>query len=63
MRNSSHYLYLTSVFVLLGLLRYLQVALVFKKSGDPTHVLLTDHFLQATLAAWVLSFIILIYLI
>jgi decaprenyl-phosphate phosphoribosyltransferase len=62
-RSGSQYLYLTSVFVLLGLLRYLQVALVFKKSGDPTHVLLTDHFLQATLAAWLLSFIIIIYLI
>lgn len=31
----SQYLYLTSVFVLLGLLRYIQIAVVDKKSGDP----------------------------
>ena len=29
-------LYLTSVFVLLGLLRYIQLAVVDKRSGDPT---------------------------
>ena len=31
----SGYLYLTSVFVLLGLLRYIQIAVVDQKSGDP----------------------------
>lgn len=30
------YLYLTSIFVLLGLLRYIQIAVVDQKSGDPT---------------------------
>ena len=34
------YLYLTSVFVLVGLLRYIQIAVVDKKSGDPTKVIL-----------------------
>ena len=56
------YLYLTTVFVLLGLLRYLQKALVDQQTGDPTRVLLTDRFTQLVVAAWVVSFLVLIYL-
>ena len=37
-------LYLTSVFVLLGLLRYIQITVVDKRSGDPTKVILHDRF-------------------
>ncbi len=40
------YLYLTSVFVLVGLLRYIQIAVVDKRSGDPTKVMLHDRFMQ-----------------
>ena len=56
------YLYLTTVFVLLGLLRYLQKALVDQQTGDPTRVLLTDRFTQLVVAAWGVSFLVLIYL-
>lgn len=56
------YLYLTSVFVLLGLLRYIQLAVVDKKSGDPTKVLLRDRFTQLIVLAWGLSFLVIIYL-
>lgn len=58
----SQYLYLTSVFVLLGLLRYIQIAVVDKKSGDPVKVALTDHFSQLIVAAWLVTFLIMIYL-
>ena len=37
------YLYLTSVFVLVGLLRYIQIAVVDQKSGDPTKIILRDR--------------------
>lgn len=57
------YLYLTTVFVLLGLLRYIQIAVVDEKSGDPTKVILHDHFSQMVVAAWVLTFLIMIYII
>lgn len=57
------YLYLTFVFVLLGLLRYIQIAVVDKKSGDPTKVILHDHFSQMIVVAWVLSFLLMIYVI
>ena len=57
-RFDTPYLYLTFVFVLLGLLRYIQIAVVDKKSGDPTKVILHDHFSQMIVVAWVLSFMI-----
>ena len=58
----SHYLYLTSAFVILGLLRYLQLALVDEKTGDPTKVLLHDRFTQCVVLGWGISFLIIIYL-
>ncbi len=59
---SSPYLYLTSIFVLLGLLRYIQIAVVDQKSGDPTKIILHDHFTQLIVVLWGLSFLFLIYL-
>lgn len=55
------YLYLTSVFVLLGLLRYIQLAVVDEESGDPTKIILKDHFTQLVVFAWLVSFMIIIY--
>lgn len=56
------YLYLTSIFVLLGLLRYIQIAVVDQKSGDPTKIALHDHPTQLIIAGWLLTFLVLIYL-
>ena len=56
------YLYLTTVFVLLGLLRYMQLAVVDEKSGDPTKVLLRDHFVQVVVLGWIVTFLVIIYL-
>lgn len=62
-RFHTQHLYLTSVFVLLGLLRYIQIAVVDKKSGDPTKVILKDHFTQLIVLAWILSFLFFIYIL
>ena len=62
-RFDTPYLYLTFVLVLLGLLRYIQIAVVDKKSGDPTKVILNDHFSQMIVVAWLLSFLLMIYVI
>lgn len=62
-RFDTPYLYLTFVFVLLGLLRYIQIAVVDKKSGDPTKVILNDHFSQIIVVAWILTFLLMIYVI
>lgn len=60
-RINSNYLYLTSFFVILGIMRYLQVAFVFKDSGSPTKIVLKDRFMQLTLIGWVLTFIWILY--
>ena len=57
------YLYLTSVFVLVGLLRYIQIAVVDKKSGDPTKVILRDRFTQLVVLAFGLAFLFIIYVL
>lgn len=54
-------LYLTSILVILGLLRYIQLTVVDEKSGDPVKVVLSDHITQVILIALVLSFAIIIY--
>ena len=48
--------YATTFFVLLGLLRYMQITFVEKKSGSPTEIVYKDRFLQITLIAWAVSF-------
>lgn len=58
----SEYVYFTSIFVIAGLLRYLQVAMVDESSGSPTKVAYTDRFLQICVAGWIVSFLLIIYL-
>ena len=49
-------LYFTTLFVLIGFLRYLQIVFVNRKNGDPTEVLWSDRFLQLIIVAWLVSF-------
>ncbi|OFQ23040.1 prenyltransferase [Prevotella sp. HMSC073D09] len=60
-RFHAPYLYLTSIFVLVGLLRYMQLTVVDKVSGDPTKILLRDRFTQAIVVAWIMAFLLIIY--
>ena len=60
-RVHTDYLYLTTVFVLLGLLRYIQITVVDKKSGDPTKMMLQDRFTQVVVVLWALTFLVIIY--
>ena len=59
---NSHYIYLTTVFVLAGILRYLQITIVDVKSGSPTKVLMKDRFVQLCIVGWIAAFLIVIYL-
>ena len=59
-RFNSHYIYLTTIFVLVGLLRYIQIAVVDKQSGDPTKIILRDRFTQLVVLAWMASFLFII---
>ena len=59
----SDYVYATSVFVIAGILRYMQVTIVAGKSGSPTKLLFKDHFVQLCLIGWVLAFVLIIYVL
>jgi 4-hydroxybenzoate polyprenyltransferase len=61
-RFHSKNIYITTVFVLVGIIRYLQITIVDLKSGNPTTILLKDRFIQLCVAGWIISFLIIIYL-
>jgi decaprenyl-phosphate phosphoribosyltransferase len=54
-------LYLTTVFVVVGILRYLQMIFVEKKGAFPVEILFTDRFMQICLCGWFVTFGLLIY--
>lgn len=60
-RFHSQYLYLTAFFVILGIMRYLQVTFVYLDSGSPTKIVLKDRFMQLTIVAWIVSFFWILY--
>ncbi len=60
-RLHTDYLYITSIFVFAGILRFLQIVIVEEKGGSPTRVFLTDLFIQLTLVAWGVCFALIIY--
>ncbi len=61
-RLNTHRLYYSSLFVIAGIMRYLQITYVQKKSGSPTEILYKDLFIQLTIVLWVLSIYIILYL-
>ncbi len=58
-RFGSEHMYLSAVFVLLGIMRYLQIVFVDQGGGNPTRVILQDRFMQITVICWLLFFLIL----
>lgn len=60
-RIGSPYLYYTGFFVLMGMLRYLQLALVKGRTGSPTQLVLEDWPLQAIIGGWLITFAVIIY--
>lgn len=62
LRLGTHRLYYTCLFVMAGLMRYLQIIYVSADSGSPTKILYKDRFIQITLLLWVGSYISIIYL-
>jgi len=57
----TNYLYITALFVILGILRYLQITFVELNSGSPTKIVLKDRFIQLTLLGWLITFIWILY--
>ena len=61
-RTGTHHLYLTVSFVLLGILRYLQLVFLQREASDPTEVLLRDRFLQICIIGWLSSSILIMWI-
>lgn len=61
LRIGNDKLYYTAFFVIIGILRYLQLTLVYNKTESPVRALLRDHFLQIVLIGWLGSFAWLLY--
>ena len=57
----SQWLYLTAIFVISGILRYLQTTMVENGSGSPTNILLKDRFIQFAIIGWIITFGFLLY--
>lgn len=55
-------LYYTSIFVIAGIMRYLQITFVLNQAGSPTEILYKDRFIQLTLVLWIASFVFILYL-
>lgn len=54
-------LYITVFFVILGVMRYMQITFLEQACGSPTKVLLRDRFLQLSISGWLLTFGMLLY--
>lgn len=61
-RISNNYLYTTSIFVMLGILRFLQLTIVDMKSSSPTKILIKDRFIQLCIFFWMALFTIILYI-
>lgn len=61
-RLHSRHLYVTSIFVIAGILRYLQITLVERNSGSPVKILFTDRFIIVCFIGWLVTFFGIIYL-
>jgi decaprenyl-phosphate phosphoribosyltransferase len=60
-RVGNSHVYVTSLFVFLGVLRYLQLALVYENTGSPTLILLKDNSTRLIVLVWLLTFGYLLY--
>ena len=60
-RFQSDYLFITTIFVIAGIMRYLQITFVEQRSGSPTNIFVKDKFILLTIAGWIISFYIIIY--
>lgn len=61
-RFGTNKIYLTSIWVICGLSRFLQLMIVFHKSSSPTRTIIYDRFMRACIIGWILSFFLIIYL-
>lgn len=62
LRHNSYRLYYTCIFVIAGIMRYLQLTFVENNTASPTRILFQDRFIQLTILLWIISFCFIIYM-
>jgi 4-hydroxybenzoate polyprenyltransferase len=62
-RLGSEDVYLTSFFVIVGILRYMQITFVENRSSNPASLLIHDLFLKLIIVSWLSTFLIIHFLI
>ncbi len=61
-RMQTDKLFFTTAFVVMGVMRYMQVTLVEEGSGSPTEIVLKDRFIQFSILGWLAALAVLMYL-
>lgn len=61
-RMKTENLFFTTAFVVMGIMRYMQVTLVEEGSGSPTDIVLKDRFIQLSILGWLAALAVLMYL-
>ena len=61
-RVGSNQLFITSFWVLAGIMRYLQLLFVFNRNENPVSLLLKDNSLKLILLGWIFNFLFFLYL-
>jgi len=54
-------LYLTAIFVLLGIMRYMQINIVTDESKTPTEILYADKTIQFSIIGWIMALFFIMY--
>lgn len=62
-RFETEWLFTTAIFVIAGIMRYLQITFVEKNSGSPSSLLYKDKFIFITVLGWIVSFYVIIYIV
>jgi decaprenyl-phosphate phosphoribosyltransferase len=62
-KHGTNQLYLTTFWVVIGFLRYMQITFVYQKSGSPTIIVLKDVFMQGIIVLWLITYYLLLYVL
>jgi len=61
LRTGSDNLYLTLIYVIIGIMRYMQITFVEESSESPTKILVQDKMMQVIIILWIITFGIILY--
>lgn len=61
-RLGTYRLYYTSIFVIAGLMRYMQLVFIDNDTSSPIKIVYQDRFIQIVLLLWTISYFVIIYL-